>query len=96
MNHKDEPLHYSYEISLEQLLHGTERQLEITREIRETNKAIRTERETYTITMEPGCKEEHTFCLKEVGNRDPINTPADMFVIIRSKPHSHKDVKVPI
>ncbi|CAF3382927.1 unnamed protein product [Rotaria sp. Silwood2] len=86
-NSKDEPLRYIYEIPLEQLLHGTERQLQITREIRELNKTTRIERETYPIIIQPGCKEEHVICLTEVGDRDPINTPADLFIIIRSKPH---------
>ncbi len=84
---KDEPLRYTYEIPLEQLLYGTQRQHPITREIREINRITRTERQTYTITIEPGCKEEHIICLPEVGDRDPINIPADLLITIRSKPH---------
>jgi DnaJ family protein B protein 4 len=69
------------------LLLGTERTLQITREIRESNGITRNECETYPIVIKPGCKEEHIICLKEVGDRDPINTPADLFITIRSRPH---------
>ncbi len=84
---KDEPLRYTFEISLEQLLYGTQRQLEINREIREINRITETKRRTYTITIEAGCKEEHIIRLAEVGDRDPINIPADLLITIRSKPH---------
>ncbi|CAF0981738.1 unnamed protein product [Adineta ricciae] len=83
----DGPLTYLFEVSLEQLLQGTEENLPITREVQKINQPIRQERQIYTIKIEPGCKEGHVIRLPQVGNRDPINIPADLLVTIRSKPH---------
>ncbi|CAF2401715.1 unnamed protein product [Rotaria sp. Silwood2] len=86
-DYKDEPLTCVYEISLEQILAGTQRELAITREIRSSDGTFSQDRQVYTIKIEPGCKEGHCIRLNEVGNRDPINIPADLFITILSKPH---------
>lgn len=86
--HKDEPSNYALNIPLEHFLHGTEREFAITREVREIDKAVRMERKTSTIRIKSGCKEGHVIRLKDAGDRDPSNIPADILITIRSIPHA--------
>lgn len=76
------------ELPLEDLLHGTQREEKVIRQIREIGQTgPKIKEETYPIIIEPGCPDRKEFRFIEVGHRDPVNIPADLVVRIQTKPH---------
>ena len=85
---KDPDFYRIIELSLEDVRHGTQREVKVIRQIREIGKTKpEIKEEIYTITIEPGCSDGKEFRFVEAGHRDPVNIPADLVVQIRTKPH---------
>lgn len=85
---KDPDFHRTIELSLEDVLHETQSEVKVVRQIREIGKTKpEIKEEVHTITIEPGCPDGKEFRVGEAGNRDPVNIPADLVVQIRTKPH---------
>lgn len=75
-------------VSLEDIFYGTERNVIVKREIRETGKRIPDiEEARYKVTIEPGCVDGKTLRFIEAGHRDPVNIPGDLIVEIRTVQH---------
>lgn len=85
---KDPDFYRFVHVSLEDLLHGVQREVRVPRIISDIGKGKpETKEEIYTITIEPGCPDGKEFRFVEAGNRDPVNIPADLIVRVQTSPH---------
>lgn len=89
-NMQDPPIEHNLNLTLEELLHGTNKKMRITKEVLVPGTdTVRSEPKVLEITVKKGWKEGTKITFPKEGNQRPGKSPADIVFVIKDKPHDH-------
>lgn len=87
---QDPPIEKNINVSLEELVNGTQKKLKIMRKVLNSDgQTTRNEEKILTIDVKKGWKAGTKITFKKEGDQSPNRIPADIIFIIQDKEHPH-------